>query len=90
MCLSLFLGLLHVSFLFITDTVWKHASVNTLIVDECSLVAVSTFSFLIELLLHKAQLRKVVLLGDVRQLPSIEPGNFLTDTFSSLTRLGKW
>lgn len=67
---------------------WKHENVNTLVVDECSLVSVSTFSFLIELLLEHAQLKRIVLLGDVRQLPSIEPGNFLADTFSSLSRLG--
>ncbi|XP_053398200.1 DNA helicase B-like [Mercenaria mercenaria] len=70
------------------DNPWKHKDVNTLVVDECSLVSVSTFSFLIELLQEHAQLRKIVLLGDVRQLPSIEPGNFLSDTFISLARIG--
>lgn len=69
---------------------WTHRNVNTLVVDECSLVAVTTFAFLIELLLNHAKLRKVVLLGDIRQLPSIEPGNFLADIFSSLSRLGKF
>lgn len=68
---------------------WTYRDVNTLVVDECSLVAVTTFAFLIELLLNHAKLRKVILLGDIRQLPSIEPGNFLADTFSSLCRLGK-
>ena len=67
---------------------WKHKDVNTLVVDECSLVSVSTFSFLIELLQEHAQLRKIILLGDVRQLPSIEPGNFLSDRFISLARIG--
>ncbi|KAH3739114.1 hypothetical protein DPMN_045761 [Dreissena polymorpha] len=67
---------------------WKHKDVNVLVVDECSLVAVSTFAFLIELLMKHAKLRRLVLLGDVRQLPSIEPGNFLLDTFSSLNRIG--
>ncbi|XP_052808571.1 DNA helicase B-like isoform X2 [Mya arenaria] len=67
---------------------WRHAEVNTLVVDECSLVAVTTFAFLVELLQKNARLRRVVLLGDVRQLPSIEPGNFLPDTFSSLDRIG--
>ena len=70
------------------DIEWKHKDVNTLVVDECSLVAVSTFSHLIQLLIKHAQLRRIVLLGDVRQLPSIEPGNFLDDTFRSLERLG--
>lgn len=67
---------------------WKHKDVNTLVVDECSLVAVTTFAFLIELLIDHAELRRIVLLGDVRQLPSIEPGNFLDDLFQSLSRLG--
>ena len=70
------------------DTEWKHRNVNTLVVDECSLVAVTTFAFLIQLLLENAKLRRIVLLGDVRQLPSIEPGNFLEDVFQSLSRLG--
>ena len=67
---------------------WKHEDVNTLVVDECSLVAVTTFAFLIGILIDHAQLRRIVLLGDVRQLPSIEPGNFLSDLFQSLNRLG--
>ena len=68
---------------------WKHEDVNTLVVDECSLVAVTTFAFLLELLQRHACLRRVVLLGDVRQLPSIEPGNFLLDTFTSLAKIGE-
>ena len=67
---------------------WKHKDVNTLVVDECSLVAVTTFAFLIEVLIQEAKLRRIVLLGDVRQLPSIEPGNFLDDLFQSLSRIG--
>ncbi|KAL4233669.1 hypothetical protein ACF0H5_008351 [Mactra antiquata] len=67
---------------------WRHKDVNVLVVDECSLVSVSTFSFLIELLMEHAKLRRIVLLGDIRQLPSIEPGNFLSDTFSSLCKIG--
>ena len=70
------------------NTEWKHKDVNTLVVDECSLVAVTTFAFLIQLLIENANLRRIVLLGDVRQLPSIEPGNFLDDLFQSLSRLG--
>ena len=35
--------------------------------------------------IHKhANLRKLILLGDIRQLPSIGPGNFLQDVFKSL------
>ena len=34
------------------------------------------------------QIRKLVLLGDILQLPSIEPGNFLTDTFHAMDTIG--
>ena len=63
---------------------WKFRHVKTLVVDECSMVAVSTFSTLLTTLLENAKLRKIVLLGDVRQLPSIEPGNFLADVYKTL------
>ena len=69
---------------------WKHKDVNVLVVDECSLVSVSTMAFLLELLLKNSKLRRVVLLGDIRQLPSIEPGNFLKDTYQSLEVLGMY
>jgi hypothetical protein len=39
-------------------------------------------------LLEEALLKKVVLLGDVNQLPSIEPGNFLSDLYKSLSIRG--
>jgi len=51
---------------------WKFAAVRALVVDESSLVAVTTFNSLINLVMPSLQ--KVVLLGDVLQLPSIEPG----------------
>jgi len=54
---------------------WKFAEVRVLVVDECSLVAVTTFHSLISKVLPSLQ--KVVLLGDVLQLPSIEPGTYL-------------
>jgi len=54
---------------------WKFDDVRMLVVDECSLVAVTTFHSLISKVLHSLQ--KVVLLGDVLQLPSIEPGTYL-------------
>ena len=34
------------------------------------------------------QIRKLVLLGDILQLPSIEPGNFLTDVFYAMDAFG--
>jgi len=51
---------------------WKFDSVRLLVVDECSLVAVTVFCSLISKVLPSLQ--KVVLLGDILQLPSIEPG----------------
>ncbi|XP_076076993.1 DNA helicase B-like isoform X1 [Mytilus galloprovincialis] len=65
------------------DAKWKFRHVKTLVVDECSMVAVSTFSTLLTTLMENSKLRKIVLLGDVRQLPSIEPGNLLADIFKS-------
>lgn len=57
---------------------WKFARVEVLIADECSLVSVQTFATVLDMLLSYAKLRKLVLLGDVKQLPSIEPGkNYL-------------
>src|SRR6218665_400383 len=53
---------------------WRFTSVRVLIVDECSLVPVTIFQRVLKALLTDAQLSKVVLLGDVNQLPSIEPG----------------
>ena len=67
---------------------WKHSNVEVLITDESSLVSVRTFSTLLDILLNHAKLQKVVLLGDVNQLPSIEPGNFMSDIFQSLERMG--
>ncbi|XP_062619654.1 DNA helicase B-like isoform X2 [Saccostrea cucullata] len=67
---------------------WKFKDVNTLVVDECSLVAITTFHSLFKMLVREANLRRIVLLGDVRQLPSIEPGNFLSDMFNGLQNLG--
>lgn len=66
------------------DAEWKFKSVKTLVVDECSMVAVSTFSTLLTTLMENSKLRRIVLLGDVRQLPSIEPGNFLSDVYRSM------
>ncbi|KAK3096494.1 hypothetical protein FSP39_000695 [Pinctada imbricata] len=67
---------------------WKFKNVHTVVVDECSLVAVTTFETMISALVAEAKLRRIILLGDVRQLPSIEPGNFLADMFNILKRYG--
>ncbi|XP_069485832.1 DNA helicase B [Ambystoma mexicanum] len=62
---------------------WKFAGVEALVVDEGSLVSVQIFSSVLKLLCEYAKLAKLVILGDVRQLPSIEPGNMLGDVFQS-------
>jgi len=53
---------------------WKFSEVEVLIADECSLISVQTFAAVLDLLLTSAKLRKLVLIGDIKQLPSIEPG----------------
>ncbi|XP_036812511.1 DNA helicase B [Oncorhynchus mykiss] len=65
---------------------WKFASVRVLVVDEGSLVCVQLLHSVLTMLTKHAQLRKFVILGDVRQLPSIQPGNTLYDLFHSLGR----
>ncbi|XP_029600999.1 DNA helicase B-like isoform X2 [Salmo trutta] len=65
---------------------WKFACVRVLVVDEGSLVCVRLLHSVLTMLTKHAQLRKFVILGDVRQLPSIEPGNTLCDLFCSLGR----
>jgi len=67
---------------------WKFGNVRLLVCDECSLIPVRVFSKLISILNASAQLQQVILLGDVLQLPSIEPGNFLADIYQVLTKHG--
>ena len=62
---------------------WKFAETRICAVDECSMVSVVLFSSLIECLQKASCLTKVVLLGDVLQLPSIDPGNFMEDLFNA-------
>lgn len=67
---------------------WKFSQVKLLVCDESSLVSVKTFSTLINILMRKSSLQQIILLGDINQLPSIEPGNFLSDVFHALTPHG--
>nr|XP_020641675.1 DNA helicase B [Pogona vitticeps] len=67
---------------------WKFSTVNVLVVDEGSLVPVGVLSRALEYLFYSARLTKLVILGDVRQLPSIEPGNMLADIFESVKSRG--
>ncbi|KFQ77328.1 DNA helicase B, partial [Phaethon lepturus] len=67
---------------------WKFSTVAILIVDEGSLVSVHIFSIVLKILCEHAQLAKLIILGDTRQLPSIEPGNMLADIFEGLKSRG--
>ncbi|XP_020383924.2 DNA helicase B isoform X1 [Rhincodon typus] len=68
---------------------WMFSDVQVLIVDEGSLVSVRILSTVLKLLMERANLKKLIILGDVKQLPSIEPGNMLSDVYSSLLQI-KW
>ena len=72
---------------FDLDTALKRHPV-VLVVDESSMVPIELFSWLLECLRRASLLRKVVLLGDVHQLPSIAPGNFMADLFVALEPRG--
>ncbi|KAL0611952.1 DNA helicase B [Plecturocebus cupreus] len=67
-----------------TDKPWKFSSVRVLVVDEGSLVSVGIFKSVLNLLCEHSKLSKLIILGDIRQLPSIEPGNLLKDLFETL------
>ncbi|XP_075602136.1 DNA helicase B isoform X2 [Balearica regulorum gibbericeps] len=67
---------------------WKFSTVTILIVDEGSLVSVHILGLVLKLLCDHAQLAKLIILGDTRQLPSIDPGNMLADIFEGLKSRG--
>uniref|UniRef100_A0A8C5QN27 DNA helicase B n=1 Tax=Leptobrachium leishanense TaxID=445787 RepID=A0A8C5QN27_9ANUR len=66
---------------------WNFSKVKVLVVDEGSLVSVDILSTVLKLLSHHGKLAKLILLGDFRQLPSIEPGNLLADVYKVLDGL---
>ncbi|EQB78423.1 hypothetical protein CB1_000866008 [Camelus ferus] len=66
------------------DKPWKFSLVRVLVVDEGSLVSVGIFKSVLNLLCEHSKLSKLIILGDIRQLPSIEPGNLLKDLFETL------
>ncbi|XP_027007574.1 DNA helicase B [Tachysurus fulvidraco] len=66
---------------------WKFGKVRVLVVDEGSLVCVQLLSSILLMLTKHAQLQKFIILGDIRQLPSIKPGNVLNDLFTSLKKM---
>ena len=63
---------------------WKFSPVQIVAVDECSMVSTEVFQWLLKHLIDGARLRKIVLLGDHLQLPSVDPGNFMEDLFTAL------
>ncbi|KAJ6651376.1 hypothetical protein lerEdw1_020949 [Lerista edwardsae] len=67
-----------------SEVPWKFSKIKVLVIDEGSLVSVEVLSKVLLLLSCKACLRKLIILGDVRQLPSIDPGNMLADMFEFL------
>ena len=62
---------------------WKFAQTRVCAVDECSMVSLELFASLIKCLQQASRITKIVLLGDVLQLPSIDPGNFMEDMFNA-------
>ncbi|KAK6488339.1 DNA helicase B-like [Huso huso] len=70
------------------DFTWRFSEVEVFVVDEGSLASVQILNYVFKLLMKEAQLRKVIILGDVRQLPSIQPGNALSDMFEGLCKKG--
>ncbi|XP_041112156.1 DNA helicase B-like [Polyodon spathula] len=67
---------------------WRFSEVEVFVVDEGSLASLQILNYVFTLLMKEAQLRKVIILGDIRQLPSIQPGNALSDLFESLKKKG--
>ncbi|XP_016430181.1 DNA helicase B [Sinocyclocheilus rhinocerous] len=66
---------------------WKFSKVRVLVVDEGSLVSVQILHSILSMLTKHSELQKFIILGDVRQLPSIEPGNTLCDLFEGLRKI---
>lgn len=62
---------------------WKN--VEVLIMDETSMVDLKKVEFLLRLLLHFSKnLKKLVFVGDCRQLQSIRPGCFMLDVMKAV------
>jgi len=67
---------------------WKFGATRVVAVDECSMVSIEIFQFLLKYLIEGSRLSKIVLLGDHLQLPSVDPGNFMEDLFIALKPRG--
>jgi ATP-dependent exoDNAse (exonuclease V) alpha subunit len=68
---------------------WKFAETEIVAIDECSMVSVELFHWLLKYLLEGSDLQRIVLLGDHLQLPSVDPGNFMADLCSALEAKGE-
>ncbi len=66
---------------FYLDTYWHSCADRGTIKKETSF---QLFSSILKVLQRESALDKVVLLGDIFQLPSITPGNFMSDVFNAL------
>ncbi len=71
-----------------SDKPWKFSFTRVVAVDESSMVSLSLFASLLKTLTEASSLRKVVLLGDRLQLPSIDPGNLMSDLCAALRMRG--
>ncbi|XP_072031766.1 DNA helicase B-like [Amphiura filiformis] len=60
---------------------WEYKDTDILVVDESSMVSVVLLSKTLKLLLDASNLKKLILMGDYRQLPAIDSGNLLQDLF---------
>ena len=72
----------------IKEPQFKFKMTEILVVDECSMVPITVFSNVLHALLYQGKLKKLVLLGDYRQLPSVEPGNLLSDLYKVFKQYG--
>ncbi|XP_016135122.1 DNA helicase B-like [Sinocyclocheilus grahami] len=68
---------------------WMFSKVRVLMVEEGSLVSVQILHSILSMLTKHSKLQKFIILGDVRQLPSIGPGSTLCDLFEGLQKV-RW
>ncbi|XP_072030771.1 DNA helicase B-like [Amphiura filiformis] len=64
-----------------TNTPWEFRNTEILVVDECSMVEVVLLSQVLQALMRSGKLKKLILMGDYRQLPAVDAGNLLEDLY---------
>jgi hypothetical protein len=62
--------------------------ITVAVVDEASILDSEIFSELLATLCCHGELEKLVIMGDWRQLASVNPGNVLKETFAALEEMG--